>query len=366
MKLFVAGVAAGLSVLAASCGGHSAGGDAVDTLSLTGEVIIPYDSLRNPHSIYTVGDRLYLINGNKNETYADEFATDGRKLGELLPKGQGPGELSFIYNMGFDQMRKQLQFVVGLGKMKVLEGMGTDSTRLIDNAVDFGWKSGENKDSLFAPGMQMFILADGTVVTSNSNRNGMFAAFTPDGKLKNLAGEYPPLSDFGDGMPEYMVYNFLQPRIGTNGDGSRFFSVIGSADMFETGVLDGDSIKVNTKYMAPPKGINVKVFDTYSSFEYGEDYMAYFGRLATSDNHAYVSYSGIPARDKASLETEMKAGEIPAVTELRVYDFDGNVRRVIRLDCVVVGWAVSADDSTLYAIGENDEDGFFVKRYDLN
>ncbi len=54
------------------------------------------------------------------------------------------------------------------------------------------------------------------------------------------------------------------------------------------------------------------------------------------------------------------------MTELRVYDFDGNVRRVIRLDCVVVGWAVSADDSTLYAIGENDEDGFFVKRYDLN
>lgn len=355
-----------LSLLFASCsGGKGSSSDAPDTLSLVGETLIPYDSLRQPEGIYTVGDRLYLMNASSVDTLVDIFTTDGRFVDRQLRRGQGPGELAFVYSSVFDQHNKRLILTTQIGKAEALEGMGTDHITL-QPVIDFTDKSSADDETYPHLGLQFLPMADGTVVATNHSRDGVFAHLSSDGSLMGYAGEYPPLSDFGDGMPDYLVFNFLQPDCAISGDGKHFLATIGRTDMIVFGEIDGDSVKMKVDYVAPPKGIEVELHENYSSFKYSPNYtLNYIGLPATSDNHAYVNHVGMTADDYRTRVKSMAEGEIPAETELRVYDFDGNLKRVVKLDCVARMVAVAADDSAIYALTEDDENGIYVKRYKL-
>lgn len=358
--------AALLPLLFVSCsGGQGSSSDAPDTLSLVGQTLIPYDSLRQPESIYTVGERLYLVNASNVDTVIDIFTTDGRFVNRQLRRGQGPGEIAQVYSAVFDQHKKRLLLTTQIGKSEMLEGMGTDCITL-KPLIDFTQKTSKVNDSFPHFGFQLLPMADSTVIAANLSRSGIFAHLDSDGSLKSFVGQYPPESDFGDGMHEYLVFNFLQPNSGMSGDGKHFFATIGQADMIVFGEIDGDSVKTKIDYVAPPKGIEVELHDTYSSFIYSPDYtLNYIGLPATSDKHVYVEHIGKTPEEFRSRVKAMRAGEIPAETALRVYDFDGNLKRVVKLDCVVRTLAVAADDSAIYAITEDEENGIYVKRYEM-
>lgn len=355
-----------LSLLFASCsGGMGSSSDAPDTLSLVGETLIPYDSLRQPEGIYTVGDRLYLMNASSVDTLVDIFTTDGRFVDRQLRRGQGPGEVAFVYSSVFDQHNKRLIMTTQIGKAEALEGMGTDRITL-KPIIDFTQKTSKVNASFPHFGLQLLPMADGTVMAANLSRSGIFAHLDSEGSLKSFVGQYPPESDFGDGMPDYLVFNFLQPNSGLSGDGKHFLATIGQADMIIFGEVDGDSVKTTVDYVAPPKGIKVELHENYSSFIYSPDYtLNYIGLPATSDSHAYVNYVGMTADDYRTRRKAMSEGEIPAETLLRVYDFEGNLERVVKLDCVARMVAVAADDSVIYALTEDEENGIYVKRYKM-
>ncbi|MCM1441247.1 MAG: hypothetical protein NC131_18890 [Roseburia sp.] len=358
--------AALLPLLFVSCsGGKGSSSDAPDTLSLVGEMLIPYDSLRQPEGIYTVGDRLYLINASSVDTLIDIFTTDGHFVDRQLRRGQGPGEVALVYSSVFDQHNKRLILTTQIGKVVALEGMGTDRIAL-QPLIDLTEKVSATNDSFPHLGFQLLPMADGTVIATNHSRNGVFAHLNNDGSLVGYAGEYLPLSDFGDGIPDYLVFNFLQPDCAISGDGKHFLATIGRADMIIFGEVDGDSVKTKVDYAAPPKGIAVELHENYSSFRYSPDYtLNYIGLPATSDNYAYVNHVGLTAEDYGNRMKAMVEGEIPAETEFRVYDFDGNLKHVVKLDCVARMIAVAADDSVIYALTEDDENGIYVKRYEM-
>ncbi len=50
---------------------------------------------------------------------------------------------------------------------------------------------------------------------------------------------------------------------------------------------------------------------------------------------------------------------------MRIYDFNGTLRRVINLDCMALSIAVSPDDSTLYALTESADSGYSCITYAL-
>lgn len=369
MKKLVFGLSAVITLgLATSCGGSSSSTDGqVDTLTVKGEVLIPYEKLKMPGVVYANNDRLCIGNSMQADSLFEIWTLDGKKLYSCLQVGQGPDEVPFIYYQAADKNSDRIVMMAAQNTMKALEGISTGAPHLETIFTTSAEKSGVT-DSLQIPiaGMSAVVMANGVVVTGNSTLNGLLTQYTPDGRLIRYDVNYPPSSEFGDGLPVYSIYNFMQPRISTSPDGKHFVSYYGMADMISFGTVDGDSVIVKTDYVSAPKGINVVVGDGFVSFSYDDNLMEYYsGYPRLSNKYAYCRYVGRLSSEFGKEQKAMAEGEIPAATQLRVYDFDGNLHRIINLDCVVRSFDVSPDDSTLYVLTETDEDGIHLLRYNL-
>lgn len=366
-KLFLTSAAI-VAVAVTSCGGGSGSAEGtVDTLSVKGEVLIPYEQLKMPGSVYTLDDKLYILNQMQADSIVEIWTRDGRKLGSYLTKGQGPGEVPMIFFHTMDKLNKRLllctnskdlQAVVGLPELNPgLETIFTTDAKL----------SGVT-DSLFIPvaGDGKVVMSNGVVVSANMTDKGLLSQYAPDGRFIRYDVDLPPSSEFGDGLPSYAVYNFMQPIIAASPDGKHFASSFGSADMFSIGTVDGDTVSVKTNYVSAPKGVKIKLGDGFFSFEYGDSYMTtYKGYPRLSDNYIYSWYVNRPQKEELKELKMMMEGEQPVEAKLSVYDFEGNLRRVIILDSLPLAFDVTADDSTLYVITETDEDGRYLLRYTL-
>ncbi len=353
-------IVASLLSIASCSGSGSADTQGIDTVSLTGELIIPYDHIKNPENIYASDDRIFLVNFPDVDTLIDEFTLDGKPVRSFLRKGQGPDEAAFIYSSHIDAGKKRLMMVTTQGELRSVS-LAADAQPLTEKVFAYN----QDKDKLNFS-LNTFMMADNRVLSAINSDKGIFALFNPDATFDRILAGHLPESDFGEGLPEYAKINFLQPIGAVSPDGKHFVCYFGRADMTGFANIDGDSLDFRINYVAPPKGINVIVGDGYISFDYGDDYTYYFrGNVTASDSHAYMSYCGMLAREAEKRSKEMASGETEPFSLIRVYDFEGNIVRVLRTDVYAKAIAVSPDDKTLYALTENDDNGYYIVRYTL-
>lgn len=344
-----------------SCSGSgSADYQGIDTLSLTGELIIPYDHIKTPENIYASDDKIFLVNSPGVDTLIDEFTSNGKPVRSFLSKGQGPDEAAFIFSSYIEAGKKRLMMVTTPGELRSVS-LEADAQPLTEKVFAYN----PDKDTLNFS-VKTFMMADNHVLSAINSDKGIFALFNSDGTFDRILAGHLPESDFGEGFPEYAKINFLQPAGAVSPDGKHFVCYFGRADMTGFANIDGDSIDFRINYVAPPKGINVIVGDGYISFDFGDDYTYYFtGNVTASDSHAYMPYCGMLARDAEKRNKDMAAGEIEPFSLIRVYDFDGNIVRVLRTDVNARAIAVSPDDKNLYVLTENDDKGYYIVKYAL-
>lgn len=358
--------AVSLLLALASCAGSGQGSpDHIDTLDLRGEIIIPYDSLAQPGRIYTTDSKLYLLNSMNVDTLIEEYTLDGKFVRSFLTKGNGPDEVSFIYDATLDPYRKQLDIIK---TPYTLDGLDLDGTPALSRIFTFEMPEDIDYSSLDAtqpmPGGGMIRLADGSVLAANMSRGGSLAQYAPDGSFRGFYAPYPSKSEYGDGLPDYMVFNFMKPMISVSPDGRHFAASMGVADYLVFGELSGDSLKVAGSCVAPPKGIKVVVGNGWSSFEYEDSYVipVKYGPVMSADR-VYVVRNDIPESDYVDIAKKMTEGEMPAEAILTEYDFNGNLVGVIRIDALPISLAVTPDGSAFYVLTETADDGIVVKRY---
>lgn len=352
----------------ASCTGAGHGSsDHIDTLDLKGEIIIPYDSLAQPERIYATDSNLYILNSMNVDTLIEEYTLDGKFVRSFLTKGNGPDEVSFIYYATLDPYRKQLDIIK---TPYTLDGLDLDGTpalsRIFTVEVPEGTDTSSPDASQPMPGGAMVRLADGSVLAGNMSRGGFLAQYAPDGSFSGFYAPYPSTSEYGDGLPDYMVFNFMSPQISVSPDGRHFAARMGVADYLVFGELSGDSLKVVGSCVAPPKGIKVEVGNGWSSFEYEDSYVipVKYGPIMSADR-AYVVRNDIPENEYMGIAKKMTEGEIPAEAILTEYDFNGNQVGAIRIDALPRTFAVTPDGSAFYVLTETADDGIVVKRYIL-
>ncbi len=220
----------------------------------------------------------------------------------------------------------------------------------------------------YTPGYEKWLMANGNIISGSMSRDGFFSIIDNDGKFVKYAVDYIPASEFGEGAPEYLIYNFLRPIGGPTPDGRHGAWAMGLADMLVFANAESDSVSFITKYVAPPKGIEFTVGENSSSFSYTPEFTSYYeGEPALSNSHAYLQYSGMKQSDLSDLKLRISKGEcqIPE-REVRVFDFDGNLKRIIYIDGGYFGQlGVSPDDSKLYFVSENEDGEILVQQYDL-
>lgn len=347
--------------LTASCGSGSPATNGPDTLSLASTTLIGYDDLRDPGNIYTDGRDIYLLNSQQVDTLIDVFDNDGQFQRRLLRKGQGPDEVAFIYNNWLDAATGRLMVTAKQNSLTAVNLNPTDSAMLTEV---FAYNPAAGSDTLRL-GMQFYRMADGTVLASNMSEQGYFAEFAPDGSLRRFAVTPIPRSEFGGGLADYTVANFVQPIGAVSPDGKHMACYFGTADMIALGALTPDSVQFVRLYVSAPQGINVEQHDGYSSFGFAEDYRTpYLARPALSDEAAYFLSTPLTSREYQLGVKAMLDGEQPCGSTVEVYDFDGNHTLTLHLPVLARAIAVTPDGSMLYAIAEG-PDGFTVERMPL-
>lgn len=349
-----------------ACGGSGRPASSqVDTLDLTASaVVLPDDMFKKPMSIFATDNRLVVLNTSAVDTFVDLFTLSGEPVASMLTKGNGPGETPYIYSATIDAGNGRLLLALKTGQISALDLSDQVSGPRLSNLFTYTPDSLPGSDTLDVV-FANYLLADGSVLAGLQDPLHPFALIAPDGSFSRYAGQPIPLSDFGEGFPTYARYNFCTPNGAVSPDGRHFVSTFGSADMITFANLTPDSLQVITDYVAPPKGIEITLHDGWSSFQMTEDFMTNYTTVpALSNKHAYVQYVGLPQGEFLQLNDRMQKGEIPATANLRVYDFDGTLRRVLHIDALPRSIAVSPDDSALYVLTET-VDGYSCLKYDL-
>jgi hypothetical protein len=356
-------ITAGIYVSSCSGSGAAGSGD-VDTLQLKGELLIPYDNLLAPEQLLASSDRIYVINQRSVDTMISEFATDGKFVKNFLPKGQGPDETPFIWCPHYDANSDVITFSKDKNLMGVTS-LKSDKPALTP-VFEFDSELPGNED--FTPGFDKWLFANGSILSGNQANGKFFAEIGADGVVRGYAVDFIPESEFGKGAPDYLKYNFTRPNGEPSPDGKHAAWVMGQADMMVFATAEKDSIRFVTKYVAPPSGIQFKIFDNYSTFEFAPDHKTYYtSSPALSDKAVYVQYVGESADEFRTKMQQASEGEIEMPQSIvRVYDFEGNLCHVLRLDKGYGNIAVNPENTKLYLLAETADDGLAVYSYDIS
>lgn len=368
MRYFIT-IAGALAVaLASSCSGHGDAdiASAPDTLDIkSNSVLIADDALIQPQTLYATSQNLVVVNSPGCDSLVSLYSLSGSHSRNLLRKGNGPEEVAFIYSSYIDAGADCLMLTSAPGSLSSLNLTAGAQPPLLTKAFTYDPATAGTPDSLNL-NMELFRMAGGTILAGVQSPEGYFAIFRPDGRFDRYAVTPIPESDFGEGFPDYMKYNFCRPVGAVSPDGRHFACYFGGADMMAFASLEADSLTFKVNYDAPPRGIKIKIGDGWSAFEYDDTHcINYPGRPCLSNSHVYVRYVGLPDKEAYARNEAMTNGDIPPSTLVRIYDFNRTLRRVINLDCMALSIAVSPDDSTLYALTESADSGYSCITYAL-
>lgn len=361
-----------ISILAAAClcscsGSGSADGSQVDTLALSGSLLIPYESLKSPQKIIVSNDRLYVQNSSSVDTLLDEFDLNGSYIRSFLPKGQGPDEAHHVWAPYYSDADGGICFSKDPDKLLCIPAQASSAGQHISSIYDFDKE--KIGDDSHRPGMEKWKLANGFVILGSDSPKGFFAVVGKDGRIEKFAVDNIPESEFGKDAPGWAKYNFTRPLGSPSPDGRHAAWIMSSADMLAFATAEEDSVRFVTLYNAPPKGIQYTINGDNCMFSYTPERTIYYsGSPAVSDSHVYAIYTGMLQDDMLDLSQKVKAGEASApATQVRVFDFDGNLKKVLLLQNggMYSSIAVSPDDKTLYQLTETPEDGYIIYKYDI-
>ena len=357
-KLLVCGAV--LSALLCSCGSGQKSDEQIDTLSLTSKIILNDDALRRPVTLAVGNERLYVLNwSGAVDTLIDEFSLDGQFVRSFLTKGQGPGEVVSAEKIFYDAVNNSLVVNDYMVRGKLVEvGQLSSERPQLRTVVEL---QTEDNDSVM-PGDMIVPLCNGMYVSNNCALSGMLGIYDSEGKFVRLVQPYPDKSVVSSDLPDFAMYNFFRMSGACSPDGEHFVSS-SNANILVFGDAGKESVKTISVVGDYQNGIETQKYGDNVAFSFSDKYHLYFPAWTVSNSHFYAVCGGLSDELRGRWK-QMMEGEIEPECYVRVYDFDGNVVKMLKLDVGQCSLAISADDSVLYALTETDE-GYSVREFKL-
>ncbi len=356
---FVSGCIACLSIV--SCQNNN--GDTPITESLTSTLFIDDECLTKPASLTATENLLVIANTSKCDTLISFFDRNGNNFCNTLGKGKGPMEAMWIDNVQYCSNDKSF-FTADIINHKTFK---ISEEYLISPYLTFGdlTQKVDNNASQYVPTGYFGILNNGYLIASNGSADGMFAILSESGQLKEFIVPFPDKNLTDNKLSEIANIRLYQPQLRISPDGSFAVASYADADMRTFIYLDNEPIKhkkivdayPNDLYLIESATDVIQAALTPTSFFYCLS-------LTVSNKYAYELYCGMTTEQMRELDIVKETTQYATKT-VRVFDRDGNLKRMLELDKWVKAIAVTPDDKYLYALGESSADGYYILKYEL-
>lgn len=328
---------AALPLLLCACGSERENPAPLVEASVTelrGKVLSQSDSLAMPGSIDVMGDALVVTDGLSARMVRIFDRHDGRQISSFGRKGSGPGEF---------QAPAHADVVPGSTTAFWVHDQSLRRTSYFDLARDTLNPLAAGRRSVsYEPGpMPLYVrwTGDGTLVGSGIITPGRLGIFDGTGKLVRTAGEIPGR----DGRtPEVVLQHAYSGPLVAKPDRSRLALANRHADRLE--IFDAAGKALRTVHV---RDGFMPAFVTQTTREgpvmaSGDEMRFGYIDAAATESAIYGLFSGVRRMDRPG---RAAFGDI-----VYVFDWEGRVTGVLKLDALAIAMAVDSDNRTLYAI----------------
>lgn len=293
------------------------------------------DHLTMPGDLAVVGRYLVLINPSREATLRVYEAETGKVVRAFGREGKGPGEFQSAWT---------LDPVAGSPSSFWVHDLQLQRLTFVDLEKDFGADETYGSRILrlqgSGPATNPIWSGDTLLVSSGYFADpGRLAQFDQGGRLQAVVGEPPP------GQPSTPVQvrqHAYQSTIKGNSTGSLIAVATRHADRLQIFRPDGTLVSEARRPANFEPVYKSVIRAGHPSMSSGDDLRFGYVDLAATDAHVYALYSGRTRRD---FPGEAVYGEY-----VYIYDWNANLRTVLRLDAAASSIAVDESKKKLYAV----------------
>ena len=299
------------------------------------------DYLGLPTQISAFGSSLLVLDGASDSALHMISAVDGHVVRSTGRRGEGPGEYKGAWSIAPDPRHATRAWVYDIALAR-LTRIDLDSLHGEPAMVQI---RGD------AVAMQPVWLSDTLLASPGLSESGRLSFFARDGAFRGAAG---PLPSSNTKVPPGVLQHAWTGRLISNPGRNLLAMATLHADQIEIYRTDGTLVrKVRGPFGFEPQ-FTVDVIQGMAVMASGDDMrFGYVGAAATPD-HIFALFSG---RTREGYGPDSSFGRF-----VHVYDWEGNLERVIELDTAVLSVAISPDRRTLYGIRHDPEPAIMAFR----
>lgn len=298
-------------------------------ITIQGRVLIPSDSLYLPQDVAIVDEYLVIIDASMEAAQVYN-RSDGKYVKTLGRHGKGPGEFAGVWSINKDYINPNAFWIFDFDLFRLTKWLvGSEFPEIIITL---------QKGMPYNP----VVIGDSLVISPGfSLTEGRFAIYDTSGKLIREIGPVPE-----GGAAKVPVWIHLEAYQGTlkiKPDRSKLVMGTRYADQIE--IYDPDGVLI-TKVSGPLNSI--PIYEVHSvgdkpvmAINRDKTYFGYLDLDVTNDL-IYALYSG---RLPPKYPGRANFGEY-----IHIYDWNGNLVRIHKLDNDVIEIAVDESGEKLYAL----------------
>lgn len=304
-------------------------------IRIAGRVVAQGDFLALPSGVVPIQDYLLVVDGG-SETKLHVLGADGRRIRSLGREGAGPGE--------FRGIRSVVQAPGGGARAWVYD---VTLSRMTEVDLAAPQEPSGMKIVTLAQNIspiQPLWLGD-TIVSPNFSERGRLTFFGSAGQFLHAAG---PLPTDAKGTPASVLQQAWMGQIAVSRQRGLIALATFYADQLEIYRSDGSLVRtVRGPFRFDPKFETADAGGGFLTMSSGESMRIGYSHVAATDDEIYVLFSG---RTREAFGGGSSLGRF-----VHVYDWNGELKRVLELDEAVLSLSVSPDLKSLYAVRHDPE-----------
>lgn len=310
----------------------------LDPQRVEGRTLYADSTLGLAGRLAVLGDKLVVIDAYGDSAIHVVRRADGEPLQHFGRRGQGPGEFDGASSVDPVSGRDDAFWVfdTALARLTLVELTSDNGVATANRDVFINIQAE-------ASVIDVVSIGDGFVSTGFFSV-GRLGRFDAEGKLIETVGEVPETST--GTFPAAVRQQAYQPTLQPNP--SRTMLVIGTrhSDQLEIYQADGTPVqRVDGPFRFEPADFDMAQSGEQVTMVEGIELRYGYVSVAATDDRIYALFSG---RTNAAFEIEAPYGEY-----VHVYDWDGELHDVLKLDRASLGIAVDPHGEELYATTED-------------
>lgn len=322
------------------------GHERLHPVELRGRVLTQGDYLAQPGRVLRVGEHLLVLDRAADSVLHLISARDGSRLRSQGRQGAGPGEYQGAWSLApdFRDPESAWAYDIALTRFTRVPVAGNTSIHRDPEIITLSPE--------LLPTQPLWI-SDSVFVTPNFSPRGRLLFFDRRGHLLRAGGVLPTDSR---GTPESVLQQAWVGRLALRPDRQRMVLVTQYADQVELYRADGSPLRqVRGPFRFDPR-FTVADLQGFKTMSSDESMRHGYVDVTVTDDRIYALFSG---RTREAFGGDASFGRY-----VHVFDWDGQLVKVLKLDRDLISVALSADRRRLYGASHNPEPA--IMSFDLD